>query len=209
VELHDIPATRYAEEPEAIRSMLEDLTTVMDERYKELKKNGQRKWEGKPIVCLIDEFGDFILQNPEGFASANYDSWTEARLAREFKKRHPDYDTSNFRKQTYIGILSGEDEERATKYADLNGEQLVVKLAQKARAAGIHLIIATQSPRADVVTGKIKANFPTKIALRTSTEVESRIILDQLGAEKLLGKGDALILRSDSADLIRIQGYSI
>lgn len=209
VELHDIAANRYAEEPEDIRTMLEDLTTVMDERYKELKKNGQRKWEGTPIVCVIDEFGDFILQNPKGFNPPNYDSWTEARLAREFRKRYPEYDDSNFDKQTYISVLTKADEERATKYADLNGEQLVVKLAQKARAAGIHLIIATQSPRADVVTGKIKANFPTKIALRTSTEVESRIILDQLGAEKLLGKGDALILRSDSADLIRIQGYSI
>ena len=72
-------------------------------------------------------------------------------------------------------------------------EKYIVRLAQKARACGIHLIIATQSPRADVVTGLIKANIPFKIALNTSTALESRIILDENGAEKLLGKGDMLI----------------
>ena len=84
----------------------------------------------------------------------------------------------------------------------------MVKLAQKSRAAGIHLIIATQRPSVDVITGRIKANVPTRIALRTASEVDSRIIIDQAGAEKLQGKGDALLMRSDSADVVRIQGYS-
>lgn len=207
VELSDLPHKMYAEDPEDIRSMLEKLTELMDSRYTEMKKTGKRTWDGKPIVCVIDEFGDFLLSNPSGFTVPNYDSWTTARLRREFMKRNPEYDCSNFSKSTFVNVLTDEDEKRATKYSAMDGEELVTKLAQKARAAGIHLIIATQSPRADVVTGRIKANFTTRIALRTSSEIESRIILDDAGAEKLLGKGDALIRRSQSNDLVRIQGY--
>ena len=72
-------------------------------------------------------------------------------------------------------------------------EDFIVRIAQKARACGIHLVIGTQSPRADVVTGLIKANIPFKIALNTTTSLESRIVLDENGAEKLFGKGDMLI----------------
>ena len=72
-------------------------------------------------------------------------------------------------------------------------EKYIVRIAQKARACGIHLVIGTQSPRADVVTGLIKANIPFRIALNTSNALESRIILDENGAEKLFGKGDMLI----------------
>lgn len=84
-------------------------------------------------------------------------------------------------------------------------EDYVVRLAQKARACGIHLIIGTQSPRADVVTGLIKANIPFKIALNTSNSMESRIILDENGAEKLYGKGDMLIKKGGNKP-IRAQG---
>ena len=72
-------------------------------------------------------------------------------------------------------------------------EDYIVRIAQKARACGIHLVIGTQSPRADVVTGLIKANMPFRIALNTTNALESRIVLDENGAEKLFGKGDMLI----------------
>lgn len=85
-------------------------------------------------------------------------------------------------------------------------EQYVVRLAQKARAAGIHLIIATQSPRADVITGLIKANMPSRMALTVKNVTESRIILDQKGAEKLNGKGDMLLLPTGRVQPIRIKG---
>ncbi len=85
-------------------------------------------------------------------------------------------------------------------------ERQVCRLAQLARATGIHLIIATQRPSVDVVTGLIKANFPTRIAFAVSSQVDSRTIIDSAGAEKLLGRGDMLFMPTDAAKPKRIQG---
>ncbi|MDD5066450.1 MAG: DNA translocase FtsK [bacterium] len=88
-------------------------------------------------------------------------------------------------------------------------EELIVRLAQKARAVGIHLVIATQRPSVDVITGIIKANFPTRIAFQVASRIDSRTILDTMGAEKLLGKGDMLVLLGNRPGLIRVQGAYI
>lgn len=85
-------------------------------------------------------------------------------------------------------------------------EKHICRLAQMARAVGIHLIIATQRPSVDVITGLIKANFPARIAFAVSSQVDSRVILDVPGAERLLGRGDMLFMGSDAAKLERIQG---
>ncbi len=85
-------------------------------------------------------------------------------------------------------------------------ELCIARIAQKARAAGMHLIVATQTPRADVVTGIIKANIPSRISFQVSSKIDSRVILDQGGAEKLIGKGDMLFLPPGSAKLERSQG---
>ena len=88
-------------------------------------------------------------------------------------------------------------------------EASIVRLAQKARAVGIHLIVATQRPQATVVTGLIKANLPSKIAFRVNTRMDSRIVIDQNGAELLLGYGDMLFLDPTSPKPVRAQGTYI
>ena len=84
-------------------------------------------------------------------------------------------------------------------------EKAITRLAQKSRAVGIHLILATQRPSVDVITGLIKSNMPARIAFKVASKVDSRTILDRNGAERLLGKGDMLILPPSSTDLIRAQ----
>ena len=85
-------------------------------------------------------------------------------------------------------------------------EELIARLAQKARAAGIHLILATQRPSVDVITGLIKANIPTRIAFQVSSKIDSRTVLDQMGAETLLGMGDMLYMASGTGLPIRVHG---
>jgi S-DNA-T family DNA segregation ATPase FtsK/SpoIIIE len=88
-------------------------------------------------------------------------------------------------------------------------EALVVRIAQKARAVGIHLVLATQRPSVDVITGLIKANIPARVAFTTTSQVDSRTIIDQIGAEKLLSQGDMLYLTAEMPKPKRIQGAFI
>jgi DNA segregation ATPase FtsK/SpoIIIE, S-DNA-T family len=85
-----------------------------------------------------------------------------------------------------------------------NVEETVTRLAQMARAVGMHLVLATQRPSVDVITGLIKANFPSRISFRVATRVDSRTVLDVMGAEHLLGKGDMLFLPPGSSRLVRV-----
>jgi S-DNA-T family DNA segregation ATPase FtsK/SpoIIIE len=114
-------------------------------------------------------------------------------------------DVEELKELPYILILADE-------FADMmmvvgkKVEELITRLAQKARAAGIHLILATQRPSVDVITGLIKANIPTRIAFQVSSKIDSRTILDQMGAEQLLGNGDMLYLPPGTIVPIRVHG---
>ncbi len=105
----------------------------------------------------------------------------------------------------YIVVMIDELAELMTEYPD-ETEHLITRLAQMARATGIHLIVATQRPSTDIVTGLIKANFPSRIAFAVPSGIDSRVIIDSVGAEDLIGRGDMLYQGSDAAGPVRLQG---
>jgi len=104
--------------------------------------------------------------------------------------------------------LDGKEKSYKRSYAE-EIEMKLVRLAQKSRASGIHLILATQRPSVDVIKGSFKANLPTRVCYMVSTSIDSKVVLDQTGAERLLGNGDCLIMKPGERDLIRAQGYYV
>jgi len=139
-----------------------------------------------------------------GWGVRNIDGYNAERDRRNTVK---DYDDSGepWTRMPYIVIIIDE-------LADLmmtsghEVEDSITRLAQMARAVGIHLVLATQRPSVDVITGLIKANFPSRIAYRVASKIDSRTILDTNGAEHLLGKGDMLFLPPGSSRLLRVHG---
>ena len=153
----------------------------MENRYRTLAECGVRN---------IDQYNS-LLTDPDSYRRA--------------KKLAPDAPTPSDEPMQYIVIIIDE-------FADLmmvaskDVEDSVTRLAQKARAVGIHLIIATQRPSVDVITGVIKANLPSRISFQVASKIDSRTILDTQGAEKLLGNGDMLFLPPGTARIKRLHG---
>ena len=164
-------------------SVLEWACTKMDERYELLAEAGVRNLDG-------------------------YNKLTQEELVERFEPSTPEEEAKIPKKMPYIVIIIDE-------LADLmmtsgkEVESYIVRLSQKARAVGIHLILATQRPQATVVTGLIKSNMPSKIAFRVASKMDSRIVLDQNGAELLLGQGDMLFLPPGASRPVRSQGTYI
>jgi S-DNA-T family DNA segregation ATPase FtsK/SpoIIIE len=155
-----------------------------------------------------------VITEPEKCISAL--KWAVAEMERRYrtlaeqKKRNiAEYNAlKNEESMPYIVIVIDELAD-LMMMAARDVEALIVRIAQKARAVGIHLILATQRPSVDVITGLIKANVPARIAFTTASQVDSRTIIDQMGAEKLLGQGDMLLLTADMPKPRRVQAAFI
>ncbi len=189
--------------------MLKGLTTEMERRYRlleEAKKRDIKEYnftnvsKAIPyIVVVIDEFADLIYQGKQiekkKKSSKSLDNIATRiqveQMARRFAKMGMKFNAPE------------PDEEIPS------AEDMIVRIAAMGRAAGIHLIIATQRPSVDVITGLIKANFPTRIALTTASATDSKVILGEDGAEKLSGKGDMLFMHPGRGGKERLQGFMI
>lgn len=182
---------------------LNEMVEEMDRRYKVLRKAGKRsidEFRGKmpKIVIVLDEFADLMMTDiAPSVISMDIKRFNENLLY--------------ILEESKSGKLTQKATKEAIKMtieqtAPPSAEHSIIRIAQKARAVGIHLVLATQRPSADVVTGLIKANIPTKIAFMTTSGINSRVILDVEGAEKLTGKGDMLFMDPSARGLQRLQG---
>jgi DNA segregation ATPase FtsK/SpoIIIE, S-DNA-T family len=200
-------------DPKRVVGALKWCVNEMERRYKMFAKLGVRNFDSfnnrvrpEPEVITekeqkeLDEIVD--EEAIESMAKAFEDGDLGPMQSLEEEEEENDEIPDRF---PYIVIIIDELADlMQTAPAEIEGS--IARIAQKARAAGIHLIVATQTPRADVVTGIIKANIPSRIAFQVSSSLDSRVILDSKGAEKLVGKGDMLFLPPGQAKLERAQG---
>ena len=165
-------------------SVLEWACTKMDERYEFLAEAGVRNIK-------------------------DYNKLTQEELVERFQPGTPEEEAKIPKHMAYIVIIIDELADLMMTSESKDTESFIVRLAQKARAVGIHLILATQRPAANVVTGLIKSNMPTRISFRVQSRMDSRIVMDQNGAELLLGQGDMLFMPAGASKPIRSQGTYI
>ncbi|MGB6222741.1 DNA translocase FtsK [Haloferula sp.] len=198
-------------DPRKVVAALKWVVNEMEKRYRIFAKSGVRNFDGyngrvrpeKPEVEVEPEPEEEPDQEAIDAIAEALESGDLGPEASE-DELIPDEDEMPDRFPYIVVIVDELADLMQTAPADV--EMNIARIAQKARAAGIHLIIATQTPRADVVTGIIKANIPCRVAFQVSSQLDSRVILDSKGAEKLVGKGDMLYLPPGSAKLERAQG---
>jgi DNA segregation ATPase FtsK/SpoIIIE, S-DNA-T family len=193
-------------DPKKVLFALRWIVNEMEKRYKIFAKAGVRNVTGfnaRPKPKSQEE----LNQTLEAEGSADSDNLSleseasQIRVPREDDLVIPD-------RMAYIVVIIDELADlMQTAPADV--ESAIARITQMARAAGIHMIVATQTPRADVVTGVIKANIPTRIAFQVASALDSRVILDENGAERLLGQGDMFYRPPGTSRLIRSQGVLV
>ena len=188
-------------DPKKVLLALRWVIDEMEKRYKIFAKAGVRNITGfnaRPAKKTQKELDAEAGVSPAGGGDAADTAATPLAVPREEELVIPDH-------MPYIVVIIDELADlMQTAPADV--ESAIARITQMARAAGIHLIVATQTPRADVITGVIKANIPSRIAFQVASKIDSRVILDENGADRLLGQGDMLYLPPSTSRLIRAQG---
>jgi len=192
-------------DPKKVMLALRWLIDEMERRYRIFARVGARNIVGfnarpKKKKDPDEEDSDGGRNSGDaGFAGARPSS--EIKVPREDELQIPE-------KMPYVVVIIDELADlMQTAPADV--ESAIARITQMARAAGIHIIVATQTPRADVITGVIKANIPSRIAFQVASKIDSRVILDENGADRLLGQGDMLYLPPSASRLIRAQGVLV
>ena len=193
----------YRANPDELKFVIIDPKKVEMTLYKGLK--------GYHLLGMED-FDESIVTKPENATLAlravekemgsRYDALAEA-VVRNIQEYNNKMEAEGEPVMPYIVVVVDELADLMMLNAK-EVEQPIARLAQLARAVGIHLVIATQRPSVDVITGLIKANFPSRIAFQVATKIDSRTIIDTSGAEKLIGRGDMLYLGSGSSELVRL-----
>ncbi len=185
-------------DPKKASQVLRWTVEEMERRYRVISDLG---------VKSIDAYNELLLKNPKGKAATAAAKEQDPGEDNDFPAASRDNFTQQIKhaRLPYIVVIIDELAD-LMMVASRDVEESVTRLAQMARAAGIHLIIATQRPSVDVITGLIKANFPTRISFQVSSKIDSRTIIDQPGAEKLLGAGDMLFIPPGTSKLARIHG---
>ena len=193
----------YNSTPEELKFVIVDPKKVEMTLYKSLKGYhllGMEDFE-ESIVTKPDN-ATLALRAVEKEMSRRYDTLADA-VVRNIQEYNAKKVASNEEIMPYIVVVIDELADLMMLNAK-EVEQPIARLAQLARAVGIHLVIATQRPSVDVITGLIKANFPSRIAFQVASKIDSRTILDMPGAEKLIGRGDMLYLGSGSSEPVRL-----
>jgi S-DNA-T family DNA segregation ATPase FtsK/SpoIIIE len=193
-------------DPKKVLLALRWVIDEMEKRYKIFAQAGVRNitsFNARPAKKTQKELDEAAEANGGRSSSAKSAETADAtiKVPREDELVIPD-------RMPYVVIIIDELADlMQTAPADV--ESAIARITQMARAAGIHLIVATQTPRADVITGVIKANIPSRIAFQVASKIDSRVILDENGADRLLGQGDMLYLPPSTSRLIRAQGVLV
>ena len=199
-----ISSLLYRSTPQEVRFILIDPKKLEMAAYRTLEKHH---------LITAEDIDEYVVTTPENAVLAlraaekemgrRYDVLADAVVRNIQEYRDKSNKDSSLENMPYIVVIIDELADLMLR-APKEVEQSIARLAQMARAVGIHLVLATQRPSVDVITGVIKANFPARIAFQVATKVDSRTIIDMNGAEKLLGRGDMLFLPPGTSDTIRL-----